>query len=133
MTDGSPTAGPGAAPTVHGRDRSVPGHGLHVHRRFDRANLRDAIAHRRAQLADLEASMVAACESAAARGAAGGVRIDDRATWDRATWDRYLAEAARLEPDYVPTMLRLLTEISRLERLALLCDAMEPAACNPPN
>jgi hypothetical protein len=44
--------------------------------------------------------VVAACESAAARGAARSVRIDDRATWNRATWDRYLAEATRLEPDY---------------------------------
>jgi hypothetical protein len=64
--------------------------------------------------------MVAACERAAARGRAGGVCIDDRATWDRATWRRYLDAATRLEPAYGPPMRRLLQEIDQLKRLMAL-------------
>ena len=64
--------------------------------------------------------MVAACENAAARGAARTVRLDDRATWDRAMWQRYLDAAARLEPDYGPAMRRLYLEIDQLERLLAL-------------
>jgi hypothetical protein len=67
--------------------------------------------------------------SAAARGAARAVRIDDRASWDRASWNRYLAEATRIEPKYMPIMLRLLSEIGRLERLTMLADAAA-AACS---
>lgn len=125
MTDPSP--GTGSGPAMPCRVRSEPEHSSRARGRFDRARLHDGIACRRAQLAELEASMVAACENAAARAAARSVRIDDRATWDRATWDRYLAEAARLEPDYMPAMLRLLGEISRLECLIMISDVTQAA------
>ena len=88
-----------------------------LHRRLDCAGLRGGIARRRLALADLEAGLVTACERAAARGASRAVRIDDRATWDRATWQRYLDAATRLEPDYGPSMRRLLREIDQLMRL----------------
>ena len=84
---------------------------------LDRDRLRAGIARRRQALANLEAAMVAACEQAAARSAAGAVRMDDRATWDRAMWQRYLDVAARLEPDFGPRMRRLLQEIDQLTRL----------------
>jgi hypothetical protein len=64
--------------------------------------------------------MVAACEREAARGLAHGVRIDDRETWDKPTWDRYLAAEIRCEPEYLPAMLRLLSEIDHLERVMQL-------------
>ena len=110
-----------------GRVQSEPEDPSRTRRRFDRARLHDGIARRRTELAELEASMVAACENAAVRGAARSVRIDDRATWDRATWDRYLAAATRLEPDYLPAMLRLLGEISRLECLIMISDVTQAA------
>lgn len=87
---------------------------------FDRPHLRQAIRDRRARLAAMETSMVAACEREAARGLAHGVRIDDRETWDKPTWDRYLAAAIRCEPAYMPAMLRILSEIEQLERLMQL-------------
>ena len=71
----------------------------------------------RVPTAILEAALVAACEQAAARGAAGRVRLADRETWDRAMWQRYLDAAARLEPGYGPRMRRLLREIDQLTRL----------------
>lgn len=87
---------------------------------FDCLHLRQAIRDRRARLAAIETSMVAACERDAARGLPHGVRIDDRETWDKSTWDRYLAAAIRCEPNYMPAMLRILNEIEQLERLMQL-------------
>ena len=84
---------------------------------FPISHLSAAIAHRRAELAALEETYVAACEEAAIRGAAPGVIREDRDTWDRATWDRYLAEAARLEPAYGPRLRQLHGEIERLGRV----------------
>ncbi len=89
-------------------------------RRLDRAALHAAVAARTRALADAEIDLVAACERAAARGLAAGVRIDDRETWDRATWDRYLAAAASLEPEFGPRMRRLYREIDQLNRLLAL-------------
>jgi len=87
---------------------------------FDHLHLRQAIRDRRARLAAMETSMVAACEHEAAHGLAHDVRIDDRETWDKPTWDRYLAAAIRCEPEYMPAMLRILIEIEQLERLMQL-------------
>lgn len=75
---------------------------------------------RRARLAELEAEMIIACETAVL-----GVRpltgkLSDREYWDRAMWQRYLDAAARLEPEYGPAMRQLLQEIQRLERLMAL-------------
>jgi hypothetical protein len=53
-------------------------------------------------------------------GADRGVLIDDRETWGRAMWQRYLATATQIEPDIMPEMLRLLSEIDRLQRLLML-------------
>ncbi len=64
--------------------------------------------------------MVDACERAAVRGAYRNVRMDDYKTWDKATWHRYLEAVARLEPDYMPQMGRLLRDIDRFERLLTL-------------
>ncbi len=75
--------------------------------RLDRAGLCAGIARRRQTFADLEASLVIACEQAAARGAAPAVRIDDRATWDRPTWHRYLGShppGTRLRPAHAPAV-----------------------------
>ena len=97
-------------------------------RHLDSKGLRASIARRRDFLLNLELEMVAACEAAAARDRADGVRMDDRETWDRATWTRYLAAAARLEPEFGPPMRRLLREIDQLERVLALAVAMEAAA-----
>ena len=97
-------------------------------RHFDRNILRHGIAARRHRLAELETSMVEACERAAVRGACRNVRVDDCKTWDKAAWQRYLEAAARLEPDYLPQMRRLLRDIDRFERLLTLPMAAEPAA-----
>ena len=35
-------------------------------------------------------------------------------------WQRYLAAATQIEPDFMPEMLRLLSEIDRLQRLLML-------------
>lgn len=110
-------AGAAALPTRLSTSHPTPPASGQVHPHLDRDCLRAGIARRRQTLADLEAAMVAACEQAAARGAAGFVRIDDRATWDRAMWQRYLDAAARLEPDFGPRMRRLLLEIDQLTRL----------------
>ena len=59
-------------------------------RYLDRNILRHGIAARRHRLAELETSMVEACERSAVRGACRNVRIDDCKTWDKATWQRYL-------------------------------------------
>jgi hypothetical protein len=89
-------------------------------RHLDRQRLSTGVVTRQKRLAEIEMEMVAACEHAAARGAASSVRIDDRGTWDRATWDRYLAAAARLEPDYGPRLRPLYQELDRLNRLMAL-------------
>jgi hypothetical protein len=95
---------------------------------LDRNILRRGIAARRRRLAELETSMVEACERAAMSGACRNVRVDDCETWDKAAWQRYLEAAARLEPDYLPQMRRLLRDIDRFERLLTLPMAAEPTA-----
>ena len=97
-------------------------------RHLDRNILRRGIAARRHRLAELETSMVDACERAAVRGACRKVRMEDYDTWDKATWHRYLEAVARLEPDYMPQMRRLLRDIDRFERLLTLPIAAAPAA-----
>ena len=87
---------------------------------FGQQHLREAIAARRAQLANLEAAIVADCEREAGHGISRAVRIDDRTTWDKATWSRYLTAAARPEPDYLPQMLRPFNESDGLERVVAL-------------
>ena len=89
-------------------------------RRLDRQGLRSGIARRQRALAEVETAMVAACEQAAARGAARTVRIEDRETWDRATWRCYLDTAVRLEPEYGPRLRRLYQEIDQITRLMAL-------------
>ena len=84
---------------------------------IDRSSLRGVIAARQARLSALETAMVAACEAQAARTAPRGVSVDDRETWDHAMWNRYLAAATQLEPDFMPEMLRLHSEVQRLQRL----------------
>ena len=84
---------------------------------LDRDRLRDAIAVRHQRLAKHEADLVAACERAVAHVAGRHIRVDDRATWDRAAWNRYVRTATRLEPEFMPAMLRLIREIERLVAL----------------
>ena len=93
-------------------DRNMVLHGIAVHRR---------------RLAELETSMVEACERAAARRACRRVRTHDHDTWDKAMWHRYLEAVARLAPDYMPHMRRLLRDIHRFERLLKLPIAAEPS------
>ena len=81
------------------------------------------IEYRRARLANLEAEMVAACETAALGPSPPKGAISDREQWDRATWHRYLAAAMRLESTYGPPMRRLHREIGQLERLRTLLAA----------
>ncbi|MBN9560425.1 MAG: hypothetical protein J0H14_06800 [Alphaproteobacteria bacterium] len=87
---------------------------------LDRDHLRSGVMARHRTLVELETAMVAACETAAARCAARGVRIEDRASWDRTMWRHYLDAATRLEPQYGPAMRRLYQEIEQLERLLAL-------------
>jgi len=75
------------------------------------------ITSRRAQLAELEGQMIAACEAAALGACPGSRPTLDRKHWDRTTWNRYLAAAMRLESRYGPRMRRLRQEIDQLERL----------------
>ena len=96
-------------------------------RRLDRSILRRGIAARRHLLAELETSMVDACERAAVRGACRNVRMHDYKTWDNATWHRYLEAVARLEPNYMPQMRRLLRDIDRFERLLALLISAAPS------
>ena len=96
-------------------------------RHLDRSMLLHGIAARRRRLAELETSLVEACERAAVRGACRRVRMNDHDTWDKATWQRYLVAAARLEADYMPRMRRLQRDIDRFERLLALPMAPEPA------
>ena len=97
-------------------------------RHLDRNILLHGIAARRRRLAELETSMVEACERAAARGACRRVRMNNHDTWDKATWRRYIEAVARLEPDYMPKMRRLLRDIERFEHLLTLPIAPAPAA-----
>ena len=110
IAPGMPSSAP--VPQRH-LDRNMVLHGIAVHRR---------------RLAELETSMVEACERAAVRGARRKVRMDDHYTWDKATWHRYLEAVARFEPDYMPQMRRLLRDIQRFERLLTLPIASAPAA-----
>jgi hypothetical protein len=95
---------------------------------LDRSRLREAIGVRRQRLAEREADLVAACEKAVAHGAGRHIRLDDRTTWDRAAWNRYIETATRLEPAFMPDMLRLIRDIERLERLAALPAALQASA-----
>ena len=99
-----------------------------LQRGLDRNVLLHGIAAQRRRLAELETSMVEACERAAVRGACRKVRMHDHHTWDKATWHRYLEAVARLEPDYMPQMRRVLRDIHRFERLLTLPIASAPAA-----
>ena len=87
---------------------------------LDLAQLRSGIADRRRQLLELELSMVAECETTAARGRGPSVVMGDRQTWDQATWSRYLAAAATIENRYGPPMRQLYREIDQLERVVAL-------------
>ena len=95
---------------------------------LDRNRLHEAIAVRRQRLAEREADLVAACETAVAHGAGRHIRLDDRTTWDRAAWNRYIDTATRLEPEFMPEMIRLIRDIERLERLAALPAAKQASA-----
>jgi hypothetical protein len=86
----------------------------------DRSRLNAALLDKRATIARLETEWVAAAEADAAVGHARSVRMDDRETWDRATWDRYLTAASKHEPDYMPRIRRLLTEIDNINKLLAL-------------
>lgn len=119
-----PTPG-GASPRIA---PAMPSSTPDSRRHLDRNILRHGIAARRRRLAELETSMVEACERAAVRGARRNIRIDDCKTWDKAAWQRYLEAAAGLEPDYMPQMRKLLRDIDRYERLLTLPIAAEPAA-----
>jgi hypothetical protein len=78
------------------------------------------IALRRSSLGELEAEMIAACETAAIGARVTFAARADRDDWDRAMWHRYLAAAMRLEPHYGPRMRHLRRQIVQLERLAAL-------------
>jgi hypothetical protein len=95
---------------------------------IDCSRLREAMAVRRQRLAECEADLVATCEKAVARGAGRRIRLDDRATWDRAAWNRYTCTAMRIEPEFMPEMLRLIRDIERLERLAALLATSQASA-----
>ena len=99
----------------------------HLDRNILLRGLLRGIAARRRRLAQLETSMVEACERAAARRACRRVRTHDHDTWDKAMWHRYLEAVARLAPDYLPHMRRLLRDIHRFERLLTLPIAAEPS------
>jgi hypothetical protein len=90
---------------------------------LNRQILLDAVAHRRARIAELEDDLVAECEAAAVRLRTIAVRHDDAATWDRAAWDRYVARVVALEPVFGPRLRRLREEVARLDRLAALIPA----------
>ena len=87
---------------------------------LDRQVLTLKVACRRARLAELEAEMIAACETAATATRSVTDGPLDCECWDRATWHRYLAAAMRLETVYGPRMRRLRQEIGQLERLMTL-------------
>ncbi len=85
--------------------------------KLSRAALDNEAARRRAHLADLEASMIAACETAALGPRHQVTPAHDRKPWDRTTELRYLTAAMRLEATFGPAMRRLRQEIAHLERL----------------
>lgn len=78
------------------------------------------IALRRSRLGELEAEMIAACETAAIGARVPCTACGEPDGWDRATWHRYLAAAMRLEAAYGPRMRHLWRQIVQLERLAAL-------------
>lgn len=86
----------------------------------DRSRLRAALLDKRATIARLEAAWVAAAEADTTAGRARAIRMDNRETWDRATWVRYLAAASKHEPDYMPRIKRLLSQIASIEKLLAL-------------
>ena len=94
----------------------------------DRSRLRSALLDKRSSIARLETAWVAAAEADAAAGRGGNVRMDDRETWDRSTWDRYLAAASKHEPNFMPRIKRLLTEITNIEKLLALPTSQEARA-----
>jgi hypothetical protein len=94
----------------------------------DRNHLRSALLVKRATIARLETAWVAAAEADAAVGRTRAVRMDDRETWDRATWDRYLAAASEHEPDYMPRIKQLLSEITNIDKLLALPSGTAPRA-----
>ena len=73
------------------------------------------LAARRAQLADLDASVTIACEQAAGQGRPHHLAPADPATWTPATCRRYLREARTQDYLLGPRMRRLTVEIGRLE------------------
>lgn len=81
----------------------------------------------RAQLADLDLLMIAACEHAAGHGCRGHRPPPDTATWDRTTWRRYLAEVARQARILAARRRRLRAELRRLEPSRMV-DADEAAS-----
>ena len=87
---------------------------------LSRPELEWQIALRRSRLGELEAEMIAACETAAIGARVTFAARVDRDDWDRATWHRYFAAAMRLEPHYGPRMRHLRRQIVQLERLAAL-------------
>jgi len=87
---------------------------------LSRRALNGQIARHRARLTDLEAEMIAACETAALGMRPRTSEALDRERWNRATRQRYLAAAMRLEAAYGPRMRRLHQEIGQLERLLSL-------------
>jgi len=87
---------------------------------LSRPVLKRQIALRRSSLGELEAEMIAACETAAIGARVTFAARVDRDDWDRATWHRYFAAAMRLEPHYGPRMRHLRRQIVQLERLAAL-------------
>lgn len=78
------------------------------------------IALRRGRLGELEAEMIAACETAAIGAHEPRIASADRDRWNRATWHRYLAAAMRLEATYGTRIRHLRRQIAQLERLAAL-------------
>ncbi len=68
----------------------------------------------RAQLADLDLTMITACEHAAGHGHRGHRPPPDPATWDRTTWHRYLSEAGQQDRILGARMRRLHAKIRRL-------------------
>ena len=92
--------------------------------RLDPRLLRQGAGLRREALANLEAELAAACETAAGLRASRNAQAPtDRGDWDRADWRRYLDAAAALEASYGPRMRRLWADIARLERLLALVTA----------
>lgn len=104
MTHPSPGSGAGAQPPTL----------------LSRAMLERQIALRRMRLAELEAALIADCETAAQGASSLAPTSSNRERWDRAARRRYLDAALRVEASYGPPMRRLHRDIARLERLAML-------------